>query len=300
MVVLAADPRPVFGQVERWVDAIDLVIGSSSAIMACGAARLGLRVAMAGLVGDDALGRFMVAALTERGVETAGVRVDPGAPTGAGVILSDGRDRAILTAPGTIPRLRAADVPRDLLARARHVHVGGIFLLDDLRPDLAGLLREARAAGATTSADTNWDPRGSWDGGIREILAAADVVLPNAAEAAHLTGLEDPEAAAAALLALGSRVAAVKLGTEGALALAADGSRARVPAIAVETVDTTGAGDSFDAGFLAAWLGGRALADCLAVGAACGALSTRGAGGTVAQPTLAEAEAVARAAGLLR
>jgi sugar/nucleoside kinase (ribokinase family) len=91
----------------------------------------------------------------------------------------------------------------------------------------------------------------------------------------------------------------VKCGADGAFAAEPDGTITRMPAIAVDSVDTTGAGDSFDAGFLAAWLAGRPVRDCLAVGIACGSLSTRGAGGTAAQPTLAEAEAAARSSGLL-
>ena len=298
VIVRAADPRPAFGQVERWVDAIELVIGSSSVIFACGAARLGLRVAMAGVVGDDALGRFMIGAMAERGLDTSAVRVDPGVPTGASVILSGPTDRAILTAPGTMPLLRAADVPPALVARARHLHVGSFFLLDAARPDLPALFAAARAGGATTSLDCNWDPRGAWDGGIRELLAETDVFLPNAAEATRIAGVDDVEAAARALLGLGPRVVAVKLGAGGALAVTAGGDAVRCPALGVDSIDTTGAGDSFDAGFLAGWLAGRPLAACLALGVACGSLSTGGMGGTAAQPTLAAAEAAARAAGL--
>jgi sugar/nucleoside kinase (ribokinase family) len=220
------------------------------------------------------------------------------APTGASVILAGPTDRAILTAPGSIPLLRASDVPASLVARARHVHAGSVFLLDSLRPDLAALLAGARARGLTTSVDCNWDPREEWDGGLRAILAQADVFLPNAGEAARLTGLDDVEEAARALVGQGPRVVAVKLGARGALAATPDGRVLRAPALAVEPVDTTGAGDSFDAGFLAAWLAGRPLEACLALGVACGSLSTRGVGGTATQPTLAEAEAAARAAGL--
>lgn len=298
VVVRAVDPRPVFGQVERWVDAIELVIGSSSVIFACGAARLGLRAAFAGVVGDDALGRFMLGAMAERGLDTSAIRIDPHVPTGASVVLSGPSDRAILTTPGTIPLLRVADVPDALVARARHIHVGSVFLLDTARPDLPGLFRAARMGGATTSFDCNWDPRESWDGGIRALLAETDVFLPNAAEATRIAGVDDVEAAARALAALGPRVVAVKLGAEGALAVTAEGDAARCPALAVDAVDTTGAGDSFDAGFLAGRLAGRPLAACLALGVACGSLSTRRVGGTAAQPTLAEADAAARAAGL--
>ena len=114
VVVSDPDPTPVFGQAERFVEAIRLSIGSSSAITACGAARLGLRVAMVGVVGDDALGRYMLEALADRGVNVAACRVDAGRPTGASVILGNGEDRAILTATGTIARragIRRAGLP---------------------------------------------------------------------------------------------------------------------------------------------------------------------------------------------
>jgi len=302
IIVHAPDPRPIFGQVERWVDGIELVIGSSSVIAACGAARLGLRVAIAGVVGDDAFGRFMLAAMRDHGLDTSAVRVDPAVPTGATVILASATDRAILTAAGTIPLLRAADVPQLLLARARHVHAGSVFLLDALRPDLPALFRAVRVRGGTTSADTNWDPSGSWD--VLGLLAETDVFLPNAGEAtriARVAGIEsaDAEGVARALVALGPRVVAVKLGREGALAADAEGRVARCLALPVDPVDAIGAGDSFDAGFLAGWLGGRSLEACLAIAVACGSLSTRAAGGTASQPTLAEAEAAARVAGLL-
>lgn len=299
VIVRAVDPRPQFGQVERFVDTIDLVVGSSSGIFACGAARLGLRVAFVGVVGNDAMGRFMLDALRTHGIDVSGCRVDESVPTGASVILAGDADRAILTAPGTVPLLRDDDVPAALLDRARHLHVGSVFLLDALRPRLAERFAAARRAGITTSFDCNWDPRGTWDGGLRQILGEADVFLPNAAEATRITGLDAIEDAARALAAAGPRVVAVKCGVDGAIAAEPDGTITRVPAIPVDAVDTTGAGDSFDAGFLASWLAGRGVRDCLAVGVACGSLSTRGIGGTVTQATLAEAEAAARASGLL-
>lgn len=299
VIVRAVDPRPQFGQVELLVDTIDLVVGSSSAIFACGAARLGLRVAFVGVVGDDAMGRFMLDTMRTHGIDVSACRVDGVVPTGVSVILAGDTDRAILTAPGTVPLLREDDVPAALLDRARHLHVGSVFLLDALRPQLAELFASARRAGITTSFDCNWDPGGTWDGGLGPILAQTNVFLPNAAEAQRITGRESIDEAALALAALGPWVVAVKCGADGALAADPDGAITRMPAIAVDTVDTTGAGDSFDAGFLAAWLAGRPLRDCLAVGVACGSLSTRRVGGTAGQPTLAEAEAAARSSGLL-
>ena len=190
-----------------------------------------------------------------------------------------------------MPVLSASQVPARSIAQARHVHVGSVFLLDALRPDLPELLRTARAGGATTSVDCNGDPRGTWDGGLRATLAETDVFLPNAVEATAITGIDDVAEAARALVALGPRVVAVKLGEEGAMVATAAGELIRVPAWPVRPLDTTGAGDSFDAGFLTGWLGGWSLLDCLSLGAVCGALSTLGIGGTATQPTMDEAQA---------
>ena len=297
IVVSDPDPRPAFGQAERFVEGVRLTIGSSCAITACGAARLGLAVSMVGVVGDDRLGRFMLEALADRGVDVSACRVTPDRPTGASVILSNGTDRAILTAIGTIADARASDVPPQLLARARHVHAGSYYLQPGLAAELPGLFRAARAAGATTSLDPNWDPSGAWGGGIAAAAAESDVLLPNAAEASRLTGLDDVAAAARALASSfggGRRTVAVKRGADGALGIGVDGAETRVAALAVEAVDAIGAGDSFDAGFLAAWIDGQSLDAALRLGVACGSLSTRAAGGTDAQPTRAEAEAAVR------
>ena len=294
VIVIDPDPRPAFGQAERIVETIRLVIGSSSAITACGAARLGLRVAMVGVVGDDALGRFMLGALADRGIDVSACRVDQARPTGASVILGNGSDRAILTATGTIADARAADVPRLLLERARHLHVGSYFLQPSLAADVPSLFRDAHAAGLTTSLDPNWDPTGTWDGGFAAAAEGADVLLPNAAEASRLTGRSDAAAAAHALAGPG-RTVVVKLGAEGAICVGPDGGISRAPALPVVAVDTTGAGDSFDAGFLTAWLDGQTPGEALRFAAACGSLSTRAVGGTEGQPT--RDEVVAAVAG---
>jgi sugar/nucleoside kinase (ribokinase family) len=296
IVVSDPDPVPVFGEVERVVESIRMTVGSSSAIFACGAARLGLRVAFYGVVGDDPFGRYMLEALAGRGIDVAACTVEPDRPTGATVILTSGRDRAMLTGLGTIGALDVEGIPAALVGRARHVHLGAFFLQDEHRDRLAPFFAEARARGLTTSFDTNWDPTERWDGGIDEMLRATDVFLPNAAEARRIAGIDDVEVAARALAARGAAgrsdgepIVAVKLGAAGALACRADGLIVRVDGLPTEPIDTTGAGDSFDAGFLRAWLDGGDLRASLELGAACGALSTRRAGGVDGQATLAEA-----------
>jgi sugar/nucleoside kinase (ribokinase family) len=289
LILADTELEVAFGQAETLVQDAALTIGGSGAIMACAAARLGLRTAIAAVVGDDLFGEFMLRALSERGVDTSGVVVDSALRTGLTVILARPGDRAILTFPGTIAAMTADQVDADLVARARHIHVSSFFLQTALTAGLPALLSSARAGGATTSVDPNWDPSGGWDGGLRRLLEHVDVLLPNAVEACRIAGDEDPQAAAVQLAESGPLVA-VKLGAAGALAAGPDGAVVTVSApAAMQPVDAVGAGDAFDAGLLAGLSAGESVERALALACACGTLSTRAAGGTAGQPTLAEA-----------
>jgi sugar/nucleoside kinase (ribokinase family) len=292
LVLFSPSLEPAFGQAETLVDDAELVIGGSGGIMACGAARLGLRTALSGIVGDDVFGAFMRRALEQRGVDVSGVVVDPALRTGLTVVLAREGDRAILTHAGAVEDLRAELVDSGLLAAARHVHLASWFLQTALRPGAAEMFARARRAGATTSLDPNWDPSGDWDHGLSDLLGELDVLLPNVEEVQRIAGVSGVEAAARALAERGPTVV-VKLGAEGALAVAAGGGApVRCPAAGVAARDTVGAGDSFDAGFLCGSLAGETLERSLALACAGGSLSTRAAGGTAAQPTLEEARAL--------
>jgi len=290
LVLHGGDVVPAFGQAEHLVDAATLTVGGSGAILACGAAKLGLRVAISTVVGDDLFGRFMRDALSEAGVDTSGIGVDEVMETGITVVLSGDDDRAILTMPGTIAGLRSELIDPSLLARARHVHVSSYYLQTALAPALPARFDEIHAAGATTSLDPNWDPTGLWDGGLLDLLPKVDVFLPNAMEATRSAHTSDLEGAVRALAAR-ARLVVVKNGDRGALAGEGD-TVYRVDGMLTQAVDTTGAGDSFDAGFLAAWLNGEPVDRALAVANACGSLSTRAMGGVNAQPTMDEALAL--------
>lgn len=293
LVLSGADLAPAFGQAEKLVDAAALTIGSSSVIMACGAARLGLRTAFVGVVGDDELGHFMLRAMRAREVDTSACIVDPTLATGMSVILSQPEDRAILTHLGATAALRCEWIDRVMLRRARHLHVGSYFLLDALRPGLPALFAEAREMGLSTSLDTNWDPSGGWDGGLGQLLPLCDVFMPNAAEAKLISGQDDLDRALDRLSGWVPTLA-VKLGAEGGEARQGRVS-VRSPALSVPVVDTTGAGDSFDSGFVYGYLNGWSLSRSLRLACACGSLSARAVGGTAGQPTLEEAVAAGEA-----
>ncbi|WP_199551911.1 carbohydrate kinase family protein [Streptomyces sp. N35] len=288
-VILGPLTAPLaFGQREQLMASGSFTVGGSAAIMACGAARLGLRVAFAGRVGDDDAGRYLRDTLAVRGVDTRALRMDPGLPTPLTVVLTRGDDRAVLTSPGTLGVISGADVPDDLLAASRHVHTSSYFLQPRLAADLPAVLRAAHVHGATTSLDTQDDPADQWQG-LDAVLAETDILLPNAQEALRLAG---PAATgvrtAAQLLAARGPLTVVKNGADGALCH--DGRALySTPGLPVEVTDTVGAGDSFDAGFVAATLDGRPPQEALAFAVVCGALSTRAHGGTTAQPTWDEA-----------
>ncbi|HNQ93437.1 MAG TPA: sugar kinase [Anaerolineales bacterium] len=285
-LILAGDVIPEFGQVEKLVDSAALTIGSSSAIFACGAARLGLKVAFIGVCGDDVFGRFMLDEMSKRNVDVSHVIVRKDGQTGLSVILNQQSDRAILTHSGLIAELQASDIADDLLRQARHLHVASYFLQTKLQPDLPNLFRRARSFGLITSLDTNYDPSEKWIG-FDELLAVTNIFLPNEAEAKSLTGAENVDEAANRLQ---SRVEAfvIKLGKDGALGISKSG-RVRMNSIPVNVVDTVGAGDSFDAGFIYGYLNDWSLEKTLRLACVCGALSTQQAGGTNGQPALDEA-----------
>ena len=156
------------------------------------------------------------------------------------------------------------------------------FLQNGLRPSFPQIFREAKHMGLTTSFDPNSDPEREWGRGINEVLAQTDVLFLNETEARELTRARSVRGALK-ILAQAVPCAVIKLGPRGAVAIK-DGEVASAPGFKVEALDTTGAGDSFAAGFVSTYLRGHSLADCLRAGNACGALSTLKAGGTAGQP----------------
>ena len=285
-LILSGNVLPQFGQVEKLVDSAALTIGSSSAIFACGAARLGLKVAFIGVCGEDVFGRFMLEEMQKRQVDTSHVIYHPTGSTGLSVILNQKTDRAILTYQGLIDALSTKDIDENLLAQCRHLHVASYYLQTNLQPGLADLFKYAHSRGLSTSLDTNYDPSETWCG-LDELLPNTDVFLPNQIEALAITDSTDVSLAAKNL-SKKANIVAVKLGAQGALANNA-GVEYHADSIPVAVTDTIGAGDSFDAGFLFGYLNLWPIEKSLRMACVCGALSTVKSGGTAGQPTLQEA-----------
>jgi len=264
---------------ELLASAFRMTLGSSSAILAHNLAALGMRVGFITRLGGDPLGEIALQRLMESGVDVTRVkRVQGGASTGVTVLLDHGGKRHILTYAGTMSEMDANDIDLDYLASGRHFHLSSLFLHKALQPALPDIFRKLKAAGLTLSLDTNDDPDDRWGGVLDELLGLVDIFLPNEEEACRITGKADTESAIG-VLAARVPIVAVKCGKQGALVQAGQ-ERWRLPAESVVPVDTSGAGDSFNAGFLFAYLDGKPPAECAAFGNRTAALSTLRSGGT--------------------
>ena len=262
---------------EKLATGMNLVLGGSSSIFAFNLARLGAKVGFVGVVGDDFFGTFVTERLRWAGVDVRALRRLRHAKTGLTIWCNQDGRRAGITYNGTIAMVRARDVDREL-RRARHLHVGAYFLLEKLHPSAASSFRKAQKLGLTTSLDCNYDPAETWDSGIRRVLPFTDIFFPNEIEALRLTNARNVEQAAGELSKL-ARIVVVKLGGQGAL-VSTEGKQFRAPAVKTRVVDTTGAGDSFDAGFLACWFKGGSIEASARAGAIAGARAVSAVGGT--------------------
>ncbi len=255
-------------------------MGSSSAITAHNLAALGTRVAFVGKAGRDTFGRYMADQLHAAGVDTGHIISDQNLKTGATVVLANPPKKALLTYMGAMRNLTLEDMDWDFIAGARHVHVGCFFLQTGIRGDVWKLFARAKELGLTTSLDTNWDPEEKWGDDLTRALPFTDVFLPNEDEALRIARTADLQKA---MESIGRQVKTlvVKRGAEGATGWR-NGETTQVPPYKIEVIETTGAGDSFNAGFLHHFLLGKPMKDCLAFGSACGALAVTQMGGTEA------------------
>jgi sugar/nucleoside kinase (ribokinase family) len=273
---------------EKLARNMSLTMGSASAILATHVARLGLKVGFIGKLGRDSLGKIVTDTLKEGKVDCSGIVEDGTVQTGITVVLSFPKDYAMITYMGAMDSFSLADVNFDYLKKARHMHFSSFYLQPKMRPRAAELFSRAKEMGLSTSLDPGWDPKEKWDD-ILPVLRYVDIFFPNEQEMIHISGAPTVEEA---LKKIGPTIPiiVVKRGSQGALCLN-KGQTLGVGAYHITPVDTTGAGDSFNSGFLYQWLTGGSLHNCMRYGAACGAIATTKMGGATASPSIAELDA---------
>jgi sugar/nucleoside kinase (ribokinase family) len=278
-----------------FVDSIEYHLGGNGANTSTALARLGVPVRLMGAVGNDANGTMALETLGRSGVDVSAVeRLDFATATTVVMVNSAG-DRKFLHRLGASSRAFAEPVkfPPALLSGMTHYHLASLFLLPRLRSHAPMVLARAREAGLSTSMDTNWDAEGLWMLDLEPCLPHLDILFMNEDEARMLTGRSDAFSAAQAVLARGVGTAVVKLGSRGCAVYSKD--RGMIcPAFDVKVTDTTGAGDCFVGGFLAALVRGASHADAAAFANAVGALSVQKIGAVEGVPSQGEVEAWVR------
>lgn len=274
---------------QRRVKEPSLSGGGTGGNTAMALARLGVPVDFHGVIGDDAFGRFLAAEFRDGGVGTSGLRVLPDAMTPQVIALlePDGERYLVIwpTTGGAHTRMSPEHLDQSLLAGASWVHTTGMCLRHSpLRETILAGLEVAKRARVPTSLDLNlrvelWGLAEDVRATVQAAIALSDVVFGNGIEELlPMTGAESVESAVQ-LLSAGQRTVVARLGKAGVLACAPDGTIVHVPAFLCEPVNTVGAGDAFDGGFIAAMVEGRSLGDALRWGNAVAALKIQRSGG---------------------
>lgn len=269
---------PVIGQ-EILADEMTFTLGSSSAIFAANLASLGVATSFCGMVGTDVFGKYIIAELNKKNVDTQLISEVSKYQTGVTIILNYAQDRANVTHCGAMEHFQISDIPTDKLSQYKHLHLSSYFLQKGLQKDIVHLFKTARAKGLTTSLDIQWDPANDWQFPYKACLPYVDFFMPNETELLALTDTVELSDAFNVLDACSNTIV-VKRGDKGALAYNKGAYTEAVPYLHTQFVDAIGAGDSFNAGFIISFLQGKSLHECLMFGNLTGAINTTAPGGT--------------------
>ncbi len=270
---------------------LPLAIGGCASNAAMNLARVGVSVGVIGCVGCDPFGRFAIETLQRAGVETGGVRELADVETSGTLIINvAGQDRRFIHSVGANAVISAADIPLERVRQAKVFYLGGYLLMPALAQDarLPELLRAAQAAGVKTVVDIVLPGAGNHWPLLEPVLKYTDVFLPNDHEAQAITGQADPLAQAQRFRAAGAKTVVITQGERGTL-LVSDRGTFRAGVYPTNFVGGTGAGDAFDAGYIAGMLAGEDELGCLRWGSALGASCVRSVGATESVFTREEA-----------
>ena len=268
------------GQGSLVLDEIRVTVAGTGGGAAVDLAKLGCAVSSFGAIGDDVLGQLLQTQLSAHGVDTAGLVVRPDAVTSSTILpIRPNGERPALHVPGATPSMSADDIRgADLLAADAVLFGGPETMPRLLEPAGVALLEAVHSAGTPVFVDLLYPAWPATLDLLAPLLPLVDWLMPNEEQLRGLTGLDDLVEAARALIARGVGAVAVTVGADGALLVRPDVAPTRVPALPTTVVDTTGCGDSFNAGMIAGLLAGCCPEDAALLGCACGALVASGLG----------------------
>jgi len=269
-----------------------LSLGGCASNAALDLARVGVDVGVAGCVGDDPFGKFIVEALSVDRIDTGGIHKIAGMGSACSMVINvENQDRRFISTPAANTRLTVDHISADWLRQAKVLYVGGYYMMPGLETDdMVQLFRNARAAGTKTILDVVlYGEENYWER-IAPLLPETDVFMPNDDEAALIAGIKDPLEQAQRFREAGAKSVVITCGSEGSV-FVSDKTRLRSGVYPTEFVGGTGSGDAFDAGFIMGILEGQDAAGCLRWGSALGASCVRSVTATESVFTRSEAEA---------
>lgn len=264
IIVKPVDKIPHRGKLEL-IDSIELFSGGCAANAAIDIAKIGLNVAIAGKVGNDSFGKYISGKLEEEGVDVSGLVTGDNSITSTSVVLSDTNgERSFLHCLGANAEFKASDIKYQLIKDSKIVFIAGALLMPSFDGDVcAEVLKYAKKAGKYTALDTAWDSKGRWMEVLNPCMKFIDLFIPSYEEAVELSGKESNEEIADFFLSMGVKVVVIKLGKEGCFIKSKNSEKYLIPTYSsIMAVDTTGAGDSFVAGFLTGLAKGWSLFEC--------------------------------------
>jgi len=273
LIAKPVDKIPEAGLLER-IDSIGLYSGGCAMSAGIDMSKLGLKTAVLGKIGNDSFGEFLKCELEKYHVNCDGLAIDPSVQTSASVVLSaGGGERSFLHCIGANGTYGYTDVNFDIIKKSQIVFVAGTMLMDAFDGEAsAAVLRRAKEMGKVTVLDTAWDSKGRWMDVLRPCMAYIDYFLPSMEEAVMLSGKRDPREICDVFLDIGVQNVVLKNGEDGCFVLQ-EGELITIPPYKCDAVDTTGAGDSFCAGFITGLIKGLDIVECgkfaNAVGAHC-------------------------------
>jgi len=257
-----------------------LTLGSSTAIFAANIACLGAKTGFVGMIGQDIFGNLIESALSNKGVDTSMLIKSDSYSSGATICLNYHEDRANITYQGAMDFMTFDDIDKSLFTKTRHIHLSSVFMQSGIKKDLLAILKTARENSVTTSLDPQWDPNEKWDIDYKTILPYVTVFLPNENELKLITKSESLEEAIREIEPF-VNFCVVKCGRKGSILLQKGKEPFSLDAfLNNEVVDAIGAGDSFNAGFIHAFVKGETAENAQINGNLTGAINTTAAGGT--------------------
>lgn len=265
------------------VERISLAAGGDALNVAVNLSRMGFSTGIVGKIGRDGYGRFLQEILQKEKVNADGLLQEEAEQTSVSVVLiSESGERSFLFAPGATGRLSYEDVAKEFPEGVRVLDIGSWFALPGFSTEgMENLLKRAKERGILTVMDVTNNPGPPDLPALKQLLPWIDYFIPSREEAESLSGLSEPEQIASFFLEMGARTVIVKLGEKGAAGT--DGSKMEyVPATGDRPVDTTGAGDCFVAGIIAAVLKGFSLRRAMEFACKAAGLSITAVGATTA------------------